>query len=62
MTRAFDRLPFAETIETHPEGVAFVGETGIINDIQLRYPNEPARHKTLDLLGDLFLIGAPVKG
>ncbi len=41
---------------------AFVGETGIINDLPLRFPNEPARHKTLDLLGDLFLIGAPVKG
>lgn len=41
---------------------AFVGETGIINDIKLRFPNEPARHKTLDLLGDLALIGAPIKG
>jgi UDP-3-O-[3-hydroxymyristoyl] N-acetylglucosamine deacetylase/3-hydroxyacyl-[acyl-carrier-protein] dehydratase len=44
------------------KGEAFVGETGIINDIKLRFPNEPARHKTLDLLGDLFLIGAPIKG
>jgi len=41
---------------------AFVGETGIINDIPLRFYNEPARHKTIDLLGDLMLIGAPVKG
>ena len=41
---------------------AFVGETGIINDIPLRFPNEPVRHKTLDLLGDLFLIGVPFKG
>ncbi len=41
---------------------AFVGETGIINDIPLRFYNEPVRHKTLDLLGDLFLIGAPFKG
>jgi UDP-3-O-[3-hydroxymyristoyl] N-acetylglucosamine deacetylase/3-hydroxyacyl-[acyl-carrier-protein] dehydratase len=41
---------------------AFVGETGIINDIPLRFYNEPARHKTLDLLGDLFLIGVPFKG
>ncbi len=40
----------------------FVGETGIINDIPLRFYNEPVRHKTLDLLGDLFLIGAPFKG
>ncbi len=41
---------------------AFVGKTGIINDIKLRFYNEPVRHKTLDLLGDLFLIGAPFKG
>jgi len=41
---------------------AFVGETGIINDISLRFYNEPVRHKTLDLLGDLFLIGVPFKG
>lgn len=43
-------------------GDAFVGKTGIINDIPLRFHNEPVRHKTLDLLGDLFLIGVPVKG
>lgn len=41
---------------------AFVGETGIINDIPLRFYNEPVRHKALDLLGDLFLIGVPFKG
>ena len=41
---------------------AFVGKTGIINDIPLRFYNEPVRHKALDLLGDLFLIGTPIKG
>ena len=44
------------------KGEAFVGETGIINDIPLRFYNEPVRHKTLDLLGDLLLIGVPFKG
>jgi UDP-3-O-[3-hydroxymyristoyl] N-acetylglucosamine deacetylase/3-hydroxyacyl-[acyl-carrier-protein] dehydratase len=44
------------------KGEAFVGETGIINDVPLRFYNEPVRHKTLDLLGDLFLIGVPFKG
>jgi len=44
------------------KGKAFVGKTGIINDIPLRFYNEPVRHKTLDLLGDLFLIGVPFKG
>ncbi len=40
----------------------FVGQTGIINDVPLRFYNEPVRHKALDLLGDLFLIGVPFKG
>ncbi|MEE9441660.1 MAG: bifunctional UDP-3-O-[3-hydroxymyristoyl] N-acetylglucosamine deacetylase/3-hydroxyacyl-ACP dehydratase [candidate division Zixibacteria bacterium] len=40
----------------------FVGKTGIINDIPLRYDNEPVRHKALDLIGDLTLIGVPIKG
>jgi UDP-3-O-[3-hydroxymyristoyl] N-acetylglucosamine deacetylase/3-hydroxyacyl-[acyl-carrier-protein] dehydratase len=44
------------------KGEAFVGRTGIINDVALRFYNEPVRHKTLDLLGDLALIGAPFKG
>lgn len=38
-----------------------VKEEGILNNIQLRYQNEPARHKVLDLIGDLALIGAPLK-
>lgn len=39
-----------------------LGSNGILNDKELRYKNEPARHKLLDLIGDLALIGAPVKG
>ena len=39
-----------------------VGKTGIVNDVKLRFPNEPVRHKALDLLGDLYLVGAPIKG
>jgi UDP-3-O-[3-hydroxymyristoyl] N-acetylglucosamine deacetylase/3-hydroxyacyl-[acyl-carrier-protein] dehydratase len=44
------------------DGKVFVGENGILNNHNLRFPNEPARHKVLDLLGDLFLVGAPIKG
>ena len=44
------------------EGEAFVGKSGIVNDIPLRFPNEPVRHKALDLIGDLTLIGVPLKG
>ncbi|MBI4665978.1 MAG: UDP-3-O-[3-hydroxymyristoyl] N-acetylglucosamine deacetylase [Nitrospinae bacterium] len=28
----------------------------------LRFPNEPARHKILDLIGDLYLLGRPIRG
>jgi UDP-3-O-[3-hydroxymyristoyl] N-acetylglucosamine deacetylase/3-hydroxyacyl-[acyl-carrier-protein] dehydratase len=38
-----------------------IGENGILNSKELRFRNEPVRHKLLDLLGDLALIGAPLK-
>jgi len=37
-----------------------LGENGILNNRKLRFKNEPARHKLLDLLGDMALIGAPL--
>ncbi len=33
----------------------------ILNNIELRYNNEPARHKLLDIIGDLALAGRPLK-
>jgi len=39
-----------------------VKSRGVLNDEDLIFPNEPARHKLLDLLGDLALIGVPIKG
>lgn len=33
-----------------------------LNNLELHFPNEPARHKLLDIVGDLALIGFPVKG
>ncbi|NOY37983.1 MAG: bifunctional UDP-3-O-[3-hydroxymyristoyl] N-acetylglucosamine deacetylase/3-hydroxyacyl-ACP dehydratase [Chlorobi bacterium] len=35
---------------------------GVLNNIDLHYPNEPARHKLLDLMGDIALVGKPLKG
>ena len=35
---------------------------GILNNLKLRYKNEPARHKLLDVIGDLSLLGQPIKG
>ena len=39
-----------------------VEEGGILNNLKLRYKNEPARHKLLDVIGDLSLLGLPIKG
>ncbi|MFW6268213.1 MAG: bifunctional UDP-3-O-[3-hydroxymyristoyl] N-acetylglucosamine deacetylase/3-hydroxyacyl-ACP dehydratase, partial [Marinilabiliaceae bacterium] len=35
---------------------------GILNNLELHYANEPARHKLLDVIGDLTLAGKPIKG
>lgn len=43
------------------ENALVVGEDGIMNG-PLRFDNEFARHKLLDLLGDLALLGGPVRG
>lgn len=39
-----------------------VVEEGVLNNTPLRFDNEPARHKLLDLIGDLALLGAPLRG
>lgn len=38
-----------------------VKREGILNNVELRYKNEPARHKLLDVMGDLALVGRPIK-
>ena len=38
-----------------------VKKEGILNNVDLRYRNEPARHKLLDVVGDLALVGRPLK-
>jgi UDP-3-O-[3-hydroxymyristoyl] N-acetylglucosamine deacetylase/3-hydroxyacyl-[acyl-carrier-protein] dehydratase len=38
-----------------------VKKEGILNNVELRYNNEPARHKLLDIIGDLALAGRPLK-
>ncbi len=43
-----------EVIEVAPQG--------ILNNMELRYQNEPARHKLLDMIGDLALVGVHLKG
>lgn len=44
------------------EDEIIMGANGILNGKKLRYKNEPVRHKTLDLIGDMALLGVPIKG
>lgn len=38
-----------------------VKKDGILNNLDLHFQNEPARHKLLDMVGDLALVGVPIK-
>lgn len=44
-----------------PADVLVIGDDGPI-DNAFRFDNEPARHKVLDLIGDLYLLGRPLQG
>jgi UDP-3-O-[3-hydroxymyristoyl] N-acetylglucosamine deacetylase / 3-hydroxyacyl-[acyl-carrier-protein] dehydratase len=39
-----------------------VDREGILNTVELYFKNEPARHKLLDVIGDISLLGKPIKG
>jgi len=44
------------------ENAVVVGDDSILNPEGLRYPDEFARHKALDLVGDMYLLGHPIIG
>ncbi len=44
-----------ENLEVSIDGI------GVLNSLKLQYENEPARHKLLDIVGDLALVGRPIK-
>ncbi|NTW64153.1 MAG: bifunctional UDP-3-O-[3-hydroxymyristoyl] N-acetylglucosamine deacetylase/3-hydroxyacyl-ACP dehydratase [Chlorobiaceae bacterium] len=50
----------AGKLDLEPDHLA-IGENGILNNRALRFQNEPARHKLLDLLGDIALLGMPLR-
>lgn len=39
-----------------------IRRNGVLNTTDLKFFNEPARHKLLDIIGDLALVGRPIKG
>lgn len=44
------------------ENAIVIGDDGILNEETLRFEDEFVRHKILDLIGDLFLVGKPILG
>jgi UDP-3-O-[3-hydroxymyristoyl] N-acetylglucosamine deacetylase len=44
------------------QNAVVIGEHGVINEEGFRYPDELVRHKVLDLMGDLALLGKPLMG
>jgi len=42
--------------------ILVIGKDGPLGDNAFRFPDEPARHKIADLIGDLYLLGAPIHG
>lgn len=45
-----------------PRDILVIGDDGVPIDNAYRFDDEPVRHKTLDVIGDLSLIGAPIQG
>jgi UDP-3-O-[3-hydroxymyristoyl] N-acetylglucosamine deacetylase/3-hydroxyacyl-[acyl-carrier-protein] dehydratase len=54
-----EKLNYLAKVFNKPKVTA---ERGFLNNAKLRFQNEPARHKLLDIVGDLALVGAPLKG
>ena len=55
-----DKLDELATLLNKPS--VKVHEKGVLNNVKLQFQNEPARHKLLDIIGDLALAGKPLKG
>ncbi len=45
-----------------PDEVLVIDDDGPMGNNELRFDDEPVRHKMLDLIGDLYLLGAPIQG
>jgi len=68
-SRTFILAEEAKRLRTHglgthlePEDVLVLGEDGPVGNNALRFDDEPVRHKMLDLIGDLYLLGTPIQG
>ncbi|MCL1946858.1 MAG: bifunctional UDP-3-O-[3-hydroxymyristoyl] N-acetylglucosamine deacetylase/3-hydroxyacyl-ACP dehydratase [Chitinivibrionia bacterium] len=58
-----DENSAAELAKSFPNSSKiFPGTNGFLSNRELRFPNELCRHKAVDLVGDLYLLGKPIKG
>ena len=67
-----DSAVVVQDIELSPDHISYIrklfdwkgpiqkGSNGFVNDTKLRFPNELARHKMVDMLGDFYLLGKPL--
>ncbi|MFW5653939.1 MAG: UDP-3-O-acyl-N-acetylglucosamine deacetylase [Planctomycetota bacterium] len=68
-SRTFSRLHEARALwdagmcqHLTPKDVLVIGDDGKPVENDFRFENEPVRHKVLDLIGDLYLLGQPIQG
>ncbi|MDD2529689.1 MAG: bifunctional UDP-3-O-[3-hydroxymyristoyl] N-acetylglucosamine deacetylase/3-hydroxyacyl-ACP dehydratase [Bacteroidales bacterium] len=50
----------AKVFDKNPQHIKV--EKGTLNNVEKRFDNEPARHKLLDFIGDIYLLGVNLKG
>jgi len=55
-----ERERLAKLFDKNPDEVTV--HHGVLNTVEPYFPNEPARHKLLDFMGDINLVGVPIKG
>jgi UDP-3-O-[3-hydroxymyristoyl] N-acetylglucosamine deacetylase/3-hydroxyacyl-[acyl-carrier-protein] dehydratase len=67
-----DSAVVVQDVELSPDHISYIrklfdwkgpiqkGSNGFVNDTKLRFPNELARHKMVDMLGDFYLLGKPL--
>ncbi|MBF0624504.1 MAG: UDP-3-O-acyl-N-acetylglucosamine deacetylase [Magnetococcales bacterium] len=67
--RTFGFIKEVETLQSHGlakgaslDNAIAIGDFRILNEGGLRYENEFARHKIMDAIGDLYLLGHPILG
>ena len=60
-TRKEDLMAIAKLLGKEYRDVE-IRRNGVVNTTDLKFFNEPARHKLLDIVGDLALVGRPIKG